>query len=78
MSEKNPSGAIHPTVFLVLWFAIGFGPHEIAPLEFTGPGFLDTLKTGVVVIGMACSPGPRSSSDDTAPHWSTGTRRTSW
>lgn len=52
MSEKNPSGAIHPTIFLVLWFAIGFGLHEIAPLELTGPGFLDTLETGVVVIGI--------------------------
>ena len=53
MSEKNPSGAIHPTIFLVLWGVLGFGLRAIMPLEFTGPRFLESVTIGVTVTGIA-------------------------
>ncbi|HKK92402.1 MAG TPA: isoprenylcysteine carboxylmethyltransferase family protein [Longimicrobiales bacterium] len=53
MSETNPSGAIHPTLFLVLWGVLGFGLRWIQPLEFTGPEFLGTAANTLTVTGIA-------------------------
>jgi len=53
MGDDNPSGAVHPTIFLVLWGVLGFGLRWIMPLEFTGPEFLDPVTTGITVTGIA-------------------------
>lgn len=51
MSDTNPSSAIHPTIFLVLWFAIGFGLERLRPLPLPELSLLEPLKIGLFLAG---------------------------
>ncbi len=51
MNQSNLSGAVHPTVFLVLWFAIGFGLERFLPLELPGASALAPVKFGLFLVG---------------------------
>lgn len=51
MSDTNPSSAVHPTVFLVLWFAVGFGLEWLWPLPLPELAFLEPLKIGLLLAG---------------------------
>lgn len=51
MSDPNPSNAIHPTIFLVLWFAIGFGLQRLRPLPLPDISLLEPLKVGLFLAG---------------------------
>lgn len=52
MNDTNLSGAIHPTIFLVLWFAIGFGLERLQPLELPGASALTPVKVGLFLVGV--------------------------
>lgn len=52
MNDTNVSGAIHPTIFLVLWFAIGFGLQRLLPLELPGASALAVVKIGLFFVGV--------------------------
>jgi len=51
MNNTNPSGAVHPTIFLVLWFAIGFGLERFLPLDLPGASALAPVKVGLFLVG---------------------------
>lgn len=51
MNDTNPSGAVHPTIFLVLWFAIGFGLERFVPLELPGAAALAPARFGFFFVG---------------------------
>lgn len=51
MNDTNLSGAVHPTIFLVLWFAIGFGLERLQPLELPGASALAPVKFGLFLVG---------------------------
>jgi len=51
MSNTNPSGAVHPTVFLVTWFAAAFGLQRLWPLGLPGASYLGPLKVGLFLLG---------------------------
>lgn len=51
MKDTNPSGAVHPTILLVLWFAIGFGLEHFVPLDLPGASALAPVKVGLFVVG---------------------------
>lgn len=51
MNDTNLSGAVHPTIFLVLWFAIGFGLERLQPLELPGASALAPVKFGLFLMG---------------------------
>lgn len=53
MSNGNPSGAIHPTIFLVIWFVAGFGLQRLWPLELPWAPHLAPLKIGLFLLGAA-------------------------
>lgn len=58
MSQRNPSGAVHPTVLLVIWFAAGFALQRIWPLQLPGAALLEPLKfllapMGIILFGAA-------------------------
>lgn len=52
MSARNPSGAIHPTIFLVTWFVVGFGLHQLWLLELPGASLLGPLKVGLLLLAV--------------------------
>lgn len=51
MSKRNPSGAVHPTIFLVTWFLAGFGLQRLWPLELPGALLLQPLKILLFILG---------------------------
>jgi protein-S-isoprenylcysteine O-methyltransferase Ste14 len=51
MNDTNLSGAVHPTIFLVLWFAIGFGLERLLPLELPGASALAPVRFGLFLVG---------------------------
>lgn len=51
MNNRNPSNAVHPTIFLVLWFVIGFGLERLVPLDLPGASALVPVKIGLFVVG---------------------------
>lgn len=51
MDDTNPSGAVHPTIFLVLWFAVGFGLERFLPLELPWASALAPVKFGLFFAG---------------------------
>lgn len=51
MNDTNLSGAVHPTILLVLWFAIGFGLERLQPLELPGASALAPVKIGLFLVG---------------------------
>ncbi|MEX2528277.1 MAG: isoprenylcysteine carboxylmethyltransferase family protein [Gemmatimonadota bacterium] len=51
MKGTNPSGAIHPTIFLILWFAVGFGLERVMPLELPGATALAPLTVVLFLAG---------------------------
>lgn len=51
MNDTNLSGAVHPTILLVLWFAIGFGLQRLQPLELPGASALAPVKFGLFLVG---------------------------
>lgn len=53
MNDTNPSGAIHPTIFLVLWFVVGFGLERLLPLELPAASALAPVKYGLFLVGGA-------------------------
>lgn len=58
MSNRNPSGAVHPTIFLVGWFAVSFGLQRLWPFGLPGAALLEPLEiglsgAGVVLFGWA-------------------------
>lgn len=50
MSRRNPSGAVHPTIFLVAWFVAGFGLQRLWPLELPSVEFLGPLRLGLLLV----------------------------
>lgn len=53
MNSRNPSGAVHPTIFLVCWFLAAFGLQRLRPLALPGASHLGPLKVGLFVLGAA-------------------------
>lgn len=51
MNSTNLSGAFHPTILLVLWFAIGFGLERLVPLELPGASALAPVRFGFFLMG---------------------------
>lgn len=51
MSEGNPSGAVHPSVLLLLWGVLGVGLHSLRPLDVPDMVFFGPLKVGLLVAG---------------------------
>lgn len=51
MNDTRLSGAVHPTIFLVLWFALGFGLQRLQPLELPGASALAPVKFGLSLAG---------------------------
>lgn len=51
MNDTKLSGAVHPTMFLVLWFAIGFGLERLVPLELPWASALAPVRLGFFVVG---------------------------
>lgn len=51
MNDTNLSRAVHPTIFLVLWFAISFGLHRLQPLELPGASALAPAKFVLFLVG---------------------------
>ena len=49
--RDNPSGAVHPTVFMALWVASSFGLQFLWPLNLPDLGFLEWLGWTVIVLG---------------------------
>ena len=47
--NNNPSGAIHPTVFIVLWGATSFGLYYFWPLKLPELNFIEILG-GIVIV----------------------------
>jgi len=52
MSQRNPSGAVHPTVFLFTWFLVGVALHLLWPLDLPGAALLEPLKFVLGLIGL--------------------------
>jgi len=53
MSTRNPSGAVHPTAFLLLWFILGYGLTRLWPLGIPEVTSLGPLKVGLFATGVA-------------------------
>jgi protein-S-isoprenylcysteine O-methyltransferase Ste14 len=53
MSQRNPSGAVHPTRFLVAWFLAGVALHRLWPLALPGAALLEPLKFVLAPLGIA-------------------------
>jgi len=53
MSERNPSGAVHPTIFLVTWFVVGVVLHRILPLALPHAALLQPIKFLLFIPGIA-------------------------
>jgi protein-S-isoprenylcysteine O-methyltransferase Ste14 len=51
MNDTNLSRAVHPTILLVLWFAISFGLHRLQPLELPGASALAPAKFVLFFVG---------------------------
>lgn len=51
MSDTSLSGAVHPTIFIVLWFAIGFGLERLLRLELPAASALTPVKYGLFLVG---------------------------
>jgi protein-S-isoprenylcysteine O-methyltransferase Ste14 len=51
MNDNQLSGAVHPTIFLVLWFAIGFGLQSLQPWKLPGASALAPVKLGLFFVG---------------------------
>jgi len=49
--SDNPSGAIHPTVFMVLWAVSSFGLQALWPLELPELALSEWLGRTVIVLG---------------------------
>jgi len=50
--SRNPSGAVHPTIFLVAWFVVAFGLHRLWPVGFPGASQLEPMKYGLLLAGL--------------------------
>lgn len=52
MSNRNPSGAVHPTVFLVGWFAASFALQRLWPFGLPRAALLESLEIGLAGAGV--------------------------
>lgn len=52
-SDRNPSNAVHPTVFLVAWFVLGFGLERLWPVALPGASLLEPLSVVLLVPALA-------------------------
>jgi hypothetical protein len=51
-SARNPSGAVHPTVFLLLWAGLGLGLQTLAPLRIPGVPVVTAIGTALTFLGV--------------------------
>ena len=49
---RNPSGAVHPTAFLLLWAALGLGLQRVAPLGVPDAPLVTATATAVTLLGV--------------------------
>lgn len=52
-THRNPSGAVHPTIFLVAWFVLGFGLERLWPVALPGASLLEPLQVVLLVLAAA-------------------------
>ncbi|MGK7313039.1 MAG: hypothetical protein ACN0LA_12445 [Candidatus Longimicrobiales bacterium M2_2A_002] len=51
-TDRNPSRAVHPTVFLVAWLVLGFGLERLWPVALPGASFLEPLSMVLLVPAL--------------------------
>lgn len=51
MNNPKLSGAVHPTLFLVLWFAVGFGLARFVPVDLPEASGVAIVGVGFLALG---------------------------
>jgi protein-S-isoprenylcysteine O-methyltransferase Ste14 len=51
-APRNPSGAVHPTAFLLAWAGLGLGLQRVAPLGIPDAPLVVTAATAITFLGV--------------------------